>query len=61
MQIEKGARIVVRDKRKELKDSILAEGTVVEVSKQGDAWFAHLDTGYYVIATPAVKEGKENV
>jgi len=57
VELKEGIRITVGDTRKELKDRVVAEGTITEIREQQGIRFAYLDTGYYITVHPNVVEG----
>lgn len=56
--LKKGTRITIGDTRKEVKDRVIAEGTITEIREQQGIRFVYLGTGYYITVHPNVMEGK---
>jgi len=59
VEIEKGTKIAVGDERKPVRDRVIAEGVVREISEQEGVKYAYLNTGYYLVIYPSIKAKEE--
>ena len=57
IEIKKGVRIAVGDERKKASERVIAEGVVQKISEQEGVKYAHLNTGFYLVIFPLIKEG----
>jgi len=55
--LSKGCRVIVSDIRKK-KDPRIAEGDVYEIREQNGIKFVYLNSGYFLVIYPPIREEK---
>lgn len=58
VELSCGIKVSVGDERKKVTDRIIAEGIVTKVHKQEGVTYLYLNTGYYLVIWPTIKEEK---